>query len=130
MAIRPGDTFILKRGTGSTPHLRVVSWGPAGEADAYLIVHLTTVRPHTDRTVVMQAGEHPFIQHDTCAVYSDARRTTAEKLNAARHDRMLVPKAGATRRCSRSCATACSVRPALRTPWCGWAIEEFGAVPP
>jgi hypothetical protein len=83
VTIGPGDTFILTRATGSTPHLWVVLWGPAGAADAYLIVSLSTLRGYSDRTVVIRPGEHPFVQHDTCAVYADARRTTAEKLQQA-----------------------------------------------
>lgn len=130
MAIGPGDTFILKRGTGSTPHLWVVLWGPAGAADAYLIVHLTTARPHTDQTVVMKAGEHPFIQHDTCAVYSDARRTTAEKLNIAWHDRTLVPKAAATPELLEKLRGGLFLSPRTPHAMVRMAIEEFGAVAP
>jgi hypothetical protein len=130
MAIKPGDTFILKRGTGSTPHLWVVLWGPAGAAEAYLIVHLTTLRPHTDQTVVMRAGEHPFIQHDTCAVYSDARRTTAEKLNAARQDRLLVPKAGATPELLEKLREGLFRSPRTPHALVQMAVEEFGAVAP
>jgi len=130
MAIRSGDTFILKRGTGSTPHLWVVLWGPAGAADAYLIVHLTTLRPHTDSTVVMRAGEHPFIQHDTCAVYSDARRTTAEKLNAAWQDRLLVPKPGATPELLEKLRDGLFRSPRTPHALVRMAIEEFGAVAP
>jgi len=130
MAIRPGDTFILKRGTGSTPHLWVVLWGPAGLADAYLIVHLTTVRPHTDRTVVMKAGEHPFIQHDTCAVYSDARRTTTEKLSAARQDGLLVPKAAATQELLDKLRGGLFLSPRTPHALVRMAIDEFGAVAP
>lgn len=108
----------------------VVLWGPAGAADAYLIVHLTTVRPHTDSTVVMRAGEHPFIQHDTCAVYSDARRTPAEKLNAAWQDRLLVPKAGATPELLEKLRDGLFRSPRTPHALVRMAIEEFGAVPP
>lgn len=129
MGIEPGDTFILKRGTGSTPHLWVVLWGPAGAADAYLIVHLTTLRPHTDQTVVMPAGEHPFIPW---AVYSDARRTTAEKLNAA-WDAERRNAAAASRRRSRvsigpSSLRAWRARAVWRTQF-GRAAAEFQPLP-
>lgn len=63
-----------------TPHLWVILWGPAGPADAFLAVFLTTLRPHSDRACVLRAGDHPFIRHDTAAAYREVRRFTAEKL--------------------------------------------------
>lgn len=80
MPFSAGDTFILTHATGPTPHLWVILWGPEGEADSFIMVSLSTMKPHSDRTVLIQVGEHPFIQHDTCAVYSDLRKTTAAKL--------------------------------------------------
>lgn len=63
-----------------TPHLWAILWGPAGPADAYLAVFLTTLRPHSDKACVLQAGDHPFIRHDTAVAYRDVQRFTDEKL--------------------------------------------------
>jgi hypothetical protein len=90
MPFAAGDTFILTHATGPTPHLWVILWGPEGSADAFLMVSLSTLKAHSDGTVRITVGEHPFIQHDTCAVYSDLRKTTAAKLAQAEADRQLA----------------------------------------
>lgn len=81
MSTRAGDTFLLTRGTGEVPHLWVILWGPAGPAQAFLSVYLTTLRGHSDRSCVLAAGEHPFIQHDTAVAYGAVQRWTKEKLD-------------------------------------------------
>lgn len=78
-----GDTFILSGGGQRSPHLWVLLWGPAGTADSFLAVSFTSLRPHSDRTCVVNVGEHPFIKHPTCVMYSDTRKITREKLDAA-----------------------------------------------
>jgi hypothetical protein len=78
-----GDTFIISGHGQRSPHLWVLLWGPAGSADAFLSVSLTTLRPHSDGTCVVKVGEHPFIKHDTCVMYADTRRITQEKLDLA-----------------------------------------------
>jgi hypothetical protein len=83
VAFAAGDTFYLLRGTGPQPHLWVLLWGPAGAADAFLAVHLTSLRPYSDRTCVLAAGEHPFVRHDTVAQYRDVRRIVRSELEAA-----------------------------------------------
>lgn len=84
-----GDSFILKGHGQRTAHL----WGPAGPADAFIAVSFTTLKPHKDRTCVVGVGEHPFVQHETCVMYSDARRITREKLVAAFASRSAFPQA-------------------------------------
>ena len=83
MPVSSGNTYILTRATGSTPHLWVVLCDPAGPRQEVVIVSLTTYRPHSDDTVVLQPGDHPFVQHPTCVYYSDARVTTVSNLEAA-----------------------------------------------
>lgn len=90
MPFSAGDTFILTHATGPTPHLWVILWGPEGGAQSFIMVSLSTMKPHSDQTVLIQVGEHPFIQHDTCAVYSDVRKTTAEKLQQIEVSRQLA----------------------------------------
>lgn len=90
MSFGAGDTFILTQATGPTPHLWVILWGPEGPAEAFIMVSLSTLKPHSDRTALIQVGEHAFIQHDTCAVYSDLRKTTSAKLQQAEATRQLA----------------------------------------
>jgi hypothetical protein len=80
VATGPGDTFLLMRGTGGTPHLWVLLWGPAGAACAFLAVYLTTLRPHSDRTCILTEREHPFIHHDTAVAYGEVQRWPEERL--------------------------------------------------
>lgn len=68
------------RGTGTTPHLWVILWGPAGAARAFLAVFLTTLRAHSDRTCIITAGEHPFVHHDTAVAYGEAQRWPEDRL--------------------------------------------------
>jgi hypothetical protein len=48
-----------------------------------LLINFTTLRPHSDRTVEIQSGEHPFVAHATVAHYADARLTAAPAIEAA-----------------------------------------------
>ncbi|MCA1791520.1 MAG: hypothetical protein LC667_17225 [Thioalkalivibrio sp.] len=75
-----GDTFILTRETRETPHLWILLCGPAGPAGAFLAAHLASWKPGRDRTCILQAGEHPFVQHETYVVYNDTRRITGARL--------------------------------------------------
>lgn len=128
MPIVAGDTFILTRATGTTPHLWVVLWGPAGPADAYLIASLTTYRRHSDGTCLIQAGEHPFVHRETCVVYGDIKRPTREKLEEALRD------GGAVRKAPVSAALLERIRAGVfasgYTPnaYSVMAVEVFGAV--
>lgn len=127
MAIAPGDTFILLRGTGTTPHLWVVLWGPAGNADAYLIVSLSTYRAHSDGTCRIQAGEHPFVQRETCVVYGDTRRTTREKLEEALRTGGAVPKAPVSAELLERIRDGALVSPYTPHAMSQMAVEIFGA---
>lgn len=42
--------------------------------DQVIVVSLTTRRAGSDDTVVLSAGDHPFVKHDTAVNYSDSRR--------------------------------------------------------
>lgn len=48
-----------------------------------VMVNLTTQKPHSDTTVVLARGDHPFIRHATVVNYSDARFVEAGHLEAA-----------------------------------------------
>jgi hypothetical protein len=93
MAFTAGDTFLLTRGTGDVSHLWVILWGPAGSADAFLAVYLTTLRSHSDRTCLLSVGDHPFIQHDTAVAYNAAVRWTEAALQQQRADGILKVRA-------------------------------------
>ncbi|MFL5384357.1 MAG: hypothetical protein ACJ8GN_17690 [Longimicrobiaceae bacterium] len=81
MPFGAGDTFYLTQATGSTPHLWVLLWGPAGAADAFISVFLTTRRPYSDPACILAPGDHPFIRHETAVRYNSPVRWTAAALN-------------------------------------------------
>lgn len=78
--VRSGDTFLLTGGPVPTPHLWVILWGPAGPADAYLAVMLTSLRPYSDRSCILNPGDHPFVRHATSVSYRNVLRWTGERL--------------------------------------------------
>jgi hypothetical protein len=90
--VRAGDTFLLSGGRVPTPHLWVILWGPAGAADAFLAVFLTTLRPHSDRSCILAAGDHPFVRHDTAVAYRDVQRFTEERLQQLIADGLAKPR--------------------------------------
>ena len=44
------------------------------------MVSLTSLRGAKDQTVILFAREHPFLQHDTCVLYSNAELMDADRL--------------------------------------------------
>jgi hypothetical protein len=42
---------------------------------------VTTLRAHSDRTCVLQPGDHPFIRHASSVSYRDVIRFTGERLH-------------------------------------------------
>lgn len=69
-----GDTFKIPRpGTSLDSHLWVVISDPAADEENVLIVNFTTSRADSDKACILQAGEHPFVQHETCVNYGGAK---------------------------------------------------------
>jgi len=130
MPVQPGDTFLLLGGPVPTPHLWVILWGPAGPAEAYLAVMLTTLRAHSDRTCVLQPGDHPFIQHDTVVSYRDVLRLTGEKLAERSAEGKAKPRdpvdAGVLERIRAGFFASSRTQHA----WIEMAVTQFGARPP
>lgn len=74
-----GATFLIPApGLGNT-HLWVVATPPDPDC---ILVSLTTLRFDRDQTVVLHAGDHPFVRHQTVVLYSDARIVRADALEA------------------------------------------------
>jgi hypothetical protein len=80
--LQAGQTILLPKPGHETAHLWVVLTAPDAQGQA-MIVNFTTLRPHSDTTVVIQPGEHPFVTHATAVHYADARLTTAAAIAGA-----------------------------------------------
>lgn len=78
-----GDSVLLPKPGQDIPHLWVILTEPEPGTGRAVIVNLTTKRPHSDVTVVLQPGDHPFVQHETVVNYSDARMVETRRLEAA-----------------------------------------------
>ena len=47
------------------------------------MVNVTTQRPHSDTTTILNAGDHPFVQKPSVIFYADARMVDTRLLDAA-----------------------------------------------
>ncbi len=76
-----GDTFrIPEPGTSLDSHLWVVLSDPAADPERVLIVNFTSRRNDSDLACVLQAGQHPFVHHETCVNYGGAKVVSAAQI--------------------------------------------------
>ena len=78
-----GDTVLLPKPGQGKPHLWVLLTAVNPETGDAIIVNFTTERPHSDKTVVIQPGEHRFVDRPTVVFYADARFVNLIHLDAA-----------------------------------------------
>lgn len=78
-----GDTVLLPKPGHDKRHLWVLVTGVNPQTGEAIIVNFTTERPHSDKTVVIQPGEHPFVDRPTVVFYADARFASLAHLDAA-----------------------------------------------
>ena len=64
-------------------HLWFVLTDPAPETRLVVTVALVAERGHTERTVRLQRGDHPFITHASNVDFGSAKYAPAAKLEAA-----------------------------------------------
>lgn len=81
--LKAGQTILLPKPGHSTPHLWVVLLAPDPVSNETVIVNLTSQKTHSDNTVVLNPGEHPFVQHPTVVFFADARIVDAKLVAAA-----------------------------------------------
>lgn len=70
---KAGDAFMLPRGRESIPHLHAVVLASDKVTGQCIVVNFTTKRRGVEQTLVLDAGDHPFIKHESCALFSDAK---------------------------------------------------------
>ncbi len=74
-----GEMLLLPKSKDGIEHLWVVTLHPDNSGQT-VIVNLTTKRPNSDATVVLDKSSHPFIHHPTVVNYTDARIVDINKL--------------------------------------------------
>lgn len=89
--MRRGDTFIIEDEDGLKEHLQVVLTDPDTNEE-FVTTSICTRRSRMESLVVVKAGDHPFIRHESVAAYRHARIRqlssveTAISIGAARHN--------------------------------------------
>src|SRR5947207_16009648 len=78
-----GDTVMLPKPSHEKEHLWALITAPDPETGDAIMVNLTTQRPHSDTTTIIQPGEHPFVDRPTVVFYADARIVNVNTLNEA-----------------------------------------------
>jgi len=76
-----GDTFLTGDDEDEGYHLWIVVTPPSeGEV---VTVSVTTLRKRSEKLVVLQSGEHPFIEHPSVIAYAHSRIRTVEAIETA-----------------------------------------------
>ena len=78
-----GDSWMLPKPGQETEHLWVLITRPDPASREAIMVNITTQRPHSDTTTVLNRGDHPFIQRPSVVLYADARTVDTHLLNQA-----------------------------------------------
>jgi hypothetical protein len=81
--LKAGDTVEMPKPGLAIPHLWIIITDPEPHNNLSIIVNVTTLRSHSDTTVVLKAGDHPYIVHDSCMFYADARLTRPSEIEKA-----------------------------------------------
>ncbi|MBX9792337.1 MAG: hypothetical protein K2Y37_25840 [Pirellulales bacterium] len=86
-----GDAFLLED-RDIDPHLWVVISHPQENAQAVVIVNLTSLGPTKDQSCVLNVGDHPWISHATCVHYADAKCVSEETIDQLVAKSLLQPR--------------------------------------
>src|SRR5205823_2432203 len=77
--VQAGDAFLLGY-KGLDDHLWVIVSDPTKDAQRVLLISLTTAAPHKESVCLIQAGEHPWVKHETCVAYDKAKVVSLDQL--------------------------------------------------
>ncbi len=78
-----GDSFMLPRPGRETEHLWVLITRPDPHTNEAIMVNVTTLRPHSETTTILNPGDHPFVQKPSVIFYADARKVDVRLLDDA-----------------------------------------------
>jgi hypothetical protein len=80
--LKAGDTVAMRLGHPTIDHLWILVTDPHQESQKVVMVNITTLRSHSDRTVILRKGDHPYILHDSVVSYQDAQELSVVKIQA------------------------------------------------
>jgi hypothetical protein len=81
--IRAGASFLISGGRVGKPHLWLVLTDPEPPTGKVVIAMVVTSRPHTDKTVTLNPGDHQFIVRESNVAYGEAYFRTSDQLTSA-----------------------------------------------
>ncbi|MDZ4290054.1 MAG: hypothetical protein U0984_18960 [Prosthecobacter sp.] len=81
--MKDGSAFFLPKGGEKLPHLHTVVIEANDRSGECIIVNITTVRKGSVKTLVLNAGDHPWLTHESCVRYDDAMVVTRQQLERA-----------------------------------------------
>ena len=64
-------------------HLWLLITNPHPQTHEAIMVNVTTLRPDSDKTMVLDVGDHPFIKKPSIIFYADARAVNVHLLDDA-----------------------------------------------
>lgn len=71
--LRCGDTFLLPKAPCLKEHLWIIITDPELGTNTAACVNVTTRDHHSETTVLLQVGDHPFITRESVIYYVDSR---------------------------------------------------------
>ena len=78
--IRAGRSFTVPGPGPNQSHLWIVLTDPDPSDGKVVVVMVVSEKPHTDKTVAMNSGDHPFFHHATNIDYGTAKHFPRAKL--------------------------------------------------
>jgi len=90
-----GDTVMLPKPGHEKEHLWAPITAPDPETGDAIMVNLTTQRPHSDTTAIIQPGEHPFVDRPnrrashTSRAFPRSRKAAVTHLNKSMPNGMI-----------------------------------------
>jgi hypothetical protein len=91
---------------------------------------LTSLRAFSERTCILDAGDHPFIRHPTAVAYRDVMRLTGERLTQLTADGIARPRQPVDAAVLDRIRTGFFASPHLPNTFVEMAVADFGAVRP
>ena len=83
LALNCGDTFLIPKSARDTEHLWIIVTEIDASTNRAVCVNVTTRQSYSDTTLVLQVGDHAFIQHESVVNYSDAREMPIDLVEQA-----------------------------------------------
>lgn len=87
-----GDCFLNIETRYDRPHCWVILSDPSQSSDIVAIVNLTKwTSSRIDDSCLIEPGEHPFVTHETCINYREAKKSSVSFIENGVQQSVLTP---------------------------------------